>query len=281
MSVSSNLWRVRVPFFGVLIFSLSIYAHGQMPAGFQWVDFKRDGLTVTKIQAALQGENYTAIREIVLADGFALVMVVKRDSDQGTDSGDEWSVFNVSTKRLEAKKLLAGYNFQMADWITFQRTGEKDLGVVYIDCWECEPASVFTAFHYDSGRGWRARWADEKNTAQPGVRFLFTDEGDPYTNEDVDQVFAVIAPHDRVASVGTWYRSRDLSTGKIEEHILRFFVDPSTGKDKSVALSALDARKWKATLCEAADSPRHLSIGQSTSACKQTLNARRRVLKQQ
>lgn len=246
----------------------SVGAHSQTPAGFRWLDFKREASTVSKVEQALTGEDYTAIREVGIADSFALVMTIKRDSDQNLFYGDAWRVYNVSTRTGNIQTLLVGYNLQIKDWIKFQTQASQDLGVVYMDCWECEPASLFTALHYDPYKGWRARWVNEKDANHPGITMLVTDVGDPYTNEDVDQVFAVLAPHGGVATVGAWYHSRDLSNGKISETAMKFWVDQSTGGDKSLELTGTKAESWERLLCKPASSPYGLSQGQSSRSCK-------------
>ena len=189
----------------LVLLLVSATAHSQLPPGFRWVDFKNDASIVSKVEQALKAENYTAIREIGLADGFALVMTVDRESVQATPAGDEWYIYSVSTRDWKARPLLTGYNLQIKDWISLQSRDKQDLGIVYMDCWECEPASLFTALHYDHREGWRARWANEKDPHHPGIAFLITDVGDPYTNEDVDQVFAVLTSENGVATIGTWY----------------------------------------------------------------------------
>lgn len=263
----------------LVLVSISATACGQMPASFHWVDFRRDTATVQKVEQALTAEDYSAIREIGVADGFALVMAVRRGSGQDIPEGDQWLVYNISTKSWKAQTLLTGYRLEIKSWISFSSPEQQDLGIVYLDCWECEPASLFTAFHYDSRNGWRARWANKENLKQPGIVFLVTDVGDPYTNEDVDQVFALLSPHDSIASVGTWYHSRDLATGKVADGVARFSVDPSTGKDKSTVLTGMEAKEWELKLCKAADSPSGLAIGQSSRACKGLLSAKRKASK--
>src|ERR1700730_696454 len=156
----------------------SAAAQGQLPGGFRWVDFKKDTSIVSEIEQAIKNENYTAIREIGVADGFALVMTVQRESEQATPDGDQWSVYSVSTKDWKARTLLTGYNLLIKDWISLRSRDKQDLGIVYMDCWECEPASLFTALHYDIRKGWRARWANEKDPHHPGIVFLITDVGD-------------------------------------------------------------------------------------------------------
>lgn len=270
-----SLARVLAAATKLLLVSLLVSTadESQIPVGFHWVDFKSEGSTVSKIEQALKAENYTAIREIGLADGSALVLAVWREPGQATPEGDQWLVYSVSTKDWGARTLLTGYNLQIKDWISLQSNLKRDIGVVYMDCWECEPASLFTALHYDPQEGWRARWVNDKDPYHPGIPFLFTDVGDPYTNEEVDQVFAVLAPRDGIARVGTWFHSRDLSSGKISESASRFSVDASTGKDKSVVLAGSEASRWKLQLCEAADSRSDLSVGQSSRACKAEISA--------
>ena len=253
---------------------LSNAAYGQTPSGFHWVDFKREGATVSKVERALKDEDYSAIREIGLTDAFALVLTVRREPGLATFDGDQWRVYNIPTKTWVPQSLLIGYNLQVKDWIEFQERTSQDLGVVYMDCWECEPATVFTALHYDPHSGWRARWASEKDPTQPGITMLVTDVGDPYTNEDVDQIFSVPALGKDVATVGTWYRSKDLATGKISETVTKFWIDQSSGKEKSADLTGAQATAWKLVLCKARNSPYGLSQGQSSGSCKSVMRAK-------
>ena len=253
-----------------------IDVHSQTPAGFHWVDFRKEASTVSKVEHALSGEDYSAVREIGLTDVFALVLTVHRDPGQTTFYGDEWRVYSISTKTWGVQSLLIGYDLQVKDWVRFQQRSVQDLGVVYKDCWECEPASVFTAFHYDSHKGWRARWGNEKDPNHPGITMQVTDVADPYTNEDVDQVFAVSALEEASAIAGTWYRSKDLSSGKITESVTKFWVDQATGSDKSIELSGADAKTLEVILCKP-HSPYRLSQGQDTSACKRIAGATRKT----
>jgi hypothetical protein len=270
VSVCNKRTQARFNPVKLLLVSLAISAsaHGQTPAGFHWVDFKRESATVQKIEQALKGEDYTAIREIGVSSDSALVMVIQREADQAVPEGDQWSVYNVSMKSGHVETLLLGYSLQIKGWISFRSRDEQDLGIVYLHCWECEPASLFTAFHYDPRDGWRARWVNKENVKQPGITFRVTDVGDPYTSEDVDQVFAVLAPNG-VASVGTWYHSRDLATGKISDDVAKFSVDPSTGEDKTTGLAGSKANEWELQLCKARDSWSTPAMGQSSRACKQ------------
>lgn len=250
------------------ILALSGTALSQAPEGFRWVNLKEGGSTVLRIQQALKSEDYTALREVGIFGDYALVMTSRRDADQPTPLGDQWNVYNISTKTWNIASLIVGYNLEIKDWIDFQSGAMPDLGIVYLNCWECEPASLFTALHYDQQNGWRSRWVNNDNAKQPGIVLRLTDVGDPYTNEDVDQVFAVVAPHNGVASAGTWYHSRDLGSGKITDIVSRFSVDPKSGGDKSEILEGAAAQSWKQRLCTATDSLSDLLGGQSSSICK-------------
>lgn len=273
MDFAGCIARIRELAVLALITSLSTagIAQSQMPDGFHWVDFKKEVSTVSDVEQALKTENYTAIREIGLSDGFALVLAVWREPGQATPEGDQWLVYSVSTKDWKAQTLLSGYNLQIRDWITFQKNTKPDIAIVYLDCRECEPGSLFTALHYDSHDGWRARWVNEKDSDHPGIPFLITDVGDPYTNEDVDQVFAVFTPSEGVASVGTWYHSRDLGTGKVSDTVTRYSIDTPNGKDNESVLTGQAPSKWILQLCKADGSSAALLGGQSTASCRKAL----------
>jgi hypothetical protein len=138
---------------------------------------------------------------------------------------------------------------------------------------------LFTALRYNPRDGWRARWAKKEAPDHPGVTLRVTDVGDPYTNEDVDQVSAVVAPKNGVASVGTWYHSRDLATGKLVDDVARFSVDPSTGEDRSAVLTGSNAKEWELHLCKTMDSWSGPAMGQSSRACRKILTAKRAAAK--
>src|SRR5450755_1693284 len=84
LTVCRERARVRINCVKLLLISVAFSANacGQMPAGFHWVDFKRESVTVQKVELALKAEDYTAIREIGVLGDFALVMAIRRGSDQ-------------------------------------------------------------------------------------------------------------------------------------------------------------------------------------------------------
>ena len=89
--------RVRISFVKLLLVSLAISstAHGQ------------------KVEQALKAEEYTAIREIGVSGGFALVMAIRREFDQSVPEGDQWPVYSVSTKSGQVDTLLIGSSLQI------------------------------------------------------------------------------------------------------------------------------------------------------------------------
>jgi len=275
VAAANNMFRLNFVFV-LLINSLlmCIGADGQTPADFHWVNFKTEAATVSNVERTLKGEEYSAIREIGVTDRFALVLTVQREAGQTTFDGDMWRVYSISIKTWNVQTLLTGYRLQVKDWINFDARTSRDLGLVYMDCWECEATTVFTALHYDSSKGWRARWPNEKDPNHPGITMLITDVGDPYTNEEVDQTFRVIAPANDVSTVGTWYHSKDLSTGKISETVTKFWIDKATGKEKTAELTGEEARAWKLSLCKAGSAAYGLSQGQSSRACRSLTRAK-------
>ena len=82
--------------------------------------------------------------------------------------------------------------------------------------------------HFVPNEGWKARWSPRKERERlPGIVFMTTDAGIPYTDDDVDQVWAVIAPSPGLASVGTWYYSRDLKNRQSDQHSHEVLGQPS------------------------------------------------------
>jgi len=186
-----------------------------------------------------------------------------------------WSVYSISMPAAKVRKLLSGYDLHIVTWLKFVPGDNGDLGITYLHCYECEPATLFTAFHYDPKGGWRVRWPAKDPDGHPGVLLMSTGEGAPYTDEIVDQVWAVMAPSPGVASIGTWYHSRDLQTGKVISIAAKFLVDSPTGEERSLALDGSAAALWERKLCRAADAVPGLAGGQDSKSCRQLLQAKK------
>src|SRR5215813_10516332 len=175
---------------GLLVVSVGAWA--QMPTGFHWVNFKQEPDTVARIAKVLQAENYSAIREIGVVTDFALVFTTEREPEWTTPEGDMWTVYSISIQTAKFQKLLSGYSVRMVTWLKFVPGHDGDLGITYLDCYECEAATLFTAFHYKPKEGWQVRWPSKEPDHLPGILFMSSDAGVPYTDDDVDQVWAVM-----------------------------------------------------------------------------------------
>src|SRR5260370_8358003 len=98
---------------------------------------------------------------------------------------------------------------------------------------------------------------------------MYSDAGAPYTDDVVDQVWAVMAPSPGFASIGTWYHSRDLKTGKETSEAMKFVVDRSTNEEQSLTLNGSAAAQWERKLCKATDAVPGLMGGQDSKSCRQ------------
>jgi hypothetical protein len=233
------------------------------PAEFSWVNMESDKTTMTAVRRALHDRSITAIREVGVQDGFALVMTASRDGDAPTPASDRWTIYNVSLTTGKSRVLVSGYVVELLDWI-----GQKqnELAISYSHCYECEPVKLFTVFHFTKGVGWRARWSNstkDANYPQPGAVVSYGDVGAPYTDDEVDQVFAI----------GSWFHSRNTKTGKIDDDVYRYSIDSTTGKDRLEKLSGNLALNWKRKICTDSSTVVGPSLGQHSKACRAVLKA--------
>ena len=261
-----------------LIVSLAVLsgaAWAQPPAGFHWVNFKQEPDTVNRIAQVLRGEDYSAIREIgVLADA-ALVFTTTRETDTDTPDGDMWTVYSISGEAGSFRKLFSGYEVHVAAWLKFAAGGDADLGITYLDCSGCEPAMLFTALHYERNEGWRARWPAKNPNRPPGILLMSSDAGAPDTDEDVEQIWAVLAPPSAPASVGTWYHARNRTTGQVTNLVTKWQVGPSSREEEPVTLNGSAAGEWERTLCKPVDGLSTVMGGQDAKSCQALLHSRR------
>lgn len=264
--------RCRLDRLIVFLVVLSGSAWAQPPASFRWVNFKREPDTVSRIAAVLKTEEYSAIREIGLIADSALVFTTARETDTDTPDGDRWTVYSVSAGTQTVRKLFSGFEVRIAAWLKFVPGRDGDLGITYMDCSGCEPAMLFTALHFEPGEGWRPRWAPKNPDRPPGILLMSSDAGTPYTDEDVDQIWAVLAPPSGPASVGTWYHARNLRTGKVTNVVTKWQVDRSAQKEESITLSGSAAATWQRTICKPVDGVSTLMGGQNAKNCIRVLH---------
>jgi hypothetical protein len=246
-------------------------ASAQPPAGFAWVNMETDRAAMAAVRRSLHDPSVTAIREVGIQDGFALVMTASRDKDAPTPDYDQWKVYSLDLASGKSQPLAFGYGLQIIDWIGPKGT---ELAISYYDCWECEAATLFTVLRFEKAIGWQARWENETSKEkypQPGVVVEMTDIGDPYDDDDVDQVFAVVGYPNNVYSVGRWTHSRNSKTGALRNDVEKYSIDPVTGKDQVQKLTGQAALVWEREICTQEKILIKPSIGQDSKACKSVL----------
>jgi hypothetical protein len=98
-----------------------------------------------------------------------------------------------------------------------------------------------------------------------------TDVGDPYDDNVVDQVFAVVKqPNDRFA-VGNWIHTRNSKTGKIDDAVVRYSIDPTTAEDRVEELTGPAALSWERQICNPSNLLIQPSNGQDSKSCRRIL----------
>jgi hypothetical protein len=258
---------IRVSIIQLAIFTLfTALGRTQAPEGFSWVNLQSDKTTMTPVRRALKAYPYTSIRRVGLEGQYAIVLTASRDGD-----ADLWSIYDVSLATKKARILVRGYRLRVLDWI-----GPKspELGITYYDCWGCEAATLFTTIHFVKGVGWSARWPNDKGDAQnpqPGAVVSYGDAGEPYDDNEVDQIFAIVLQPNGSFAAGSWFHSRNTKTRKTDDVVARFSADPLTGEEHVENLSGVQASEWKREICTQSSTPIKPSVGQGSKACKGVL----------
>jgi hypothetical protein len=236
-------------------------------------DLRHEADTVSRVSRALESEQFSAIREIGILDGSALVFTTFRVPGAATPDLDSWKVYNVSIADGAVRLLLSGYEVRIMAWMPFLPREPDDLGITYMDCYACEPPILFAALHYDRDRGWRARWPSA-DPASPGIQLASADWGIPYDEDLVDQVWAAMGPPGAAVTIGTWYHSVHVKTGKAISVTMKFLVNPTTGKEESLTLGGAAAVAWQRKLCKPVDALSGMLGGQNSRSCQVLLQAK-------
>ena len=176
----------------------------------------------------------------------------------------------MSLKTGKSQILVSGYGVKLIDWIG---PAHNELAITYYDCWECEAATVFTTIHFARGIGWAARWPNKSQQwdyPQPGAVVQTTDleESD---DEIVNQVFAVIKQPGDWFAAGSWFHSRNTKTGKVDDDVERYSINPRTGIERVDKLARLAALIWERLICNRTNTLTEPSIGQDSKACRSVL----------
>uniref|UniRef100_Q01RG2 Uncharacterized protein n=1 Tax=Solibacter usitatus (strain Ellin6076) TaxID=234267 RepID=Q01RG2_SOLUE len=145
-----TMMRRKLLLVSLLVILAAEVLPANVPEGFSWVSIETDQSTMAVVRRALHDATITAIREVGVKGGFAIVMTVSREEGAPTPDYDLWSIYNVSMTTGTAQILVSGYGVKLLDWIG--RRGEE-LAITYYSCWECEATTIFTTLHFKLGVG--------------------------------------------------------------------------------------------------------------------------------
>jgi hypothetical protein len=241
-----------------------------VPAGFSWVNLESDKATMTAVRRALHDPSVSAIREVGVENGFALVMTASREAGSPTPDYDRWSIYSISLTTGRSRILVSGYGVRLIDWVG---PAQGELAITYYDCWECEAGTLFTTLRLKRGVGWVARWPNKtQDTAypQPGAVAAMTDIGDD--DNEVELVFAVVAKPKDSFAVGSWAHMHNAKTGATDDDVERYTIDPDTSEDRVEKLSGRAAVNWEREICTESNISMKPSTGQDSKACRNALH---------
>jgi len=219
------------------------------------------------VHRALKSEPHTSIHKVGVEDGFAIVLTTIHEDEDSY----RWSIYSLSLVTGRMRILVSGYKVKLLDWVG---KSSPELAITYYDCWGCEAATLFSTLHYIKGVGWRARWPNktvDPNYPQPGAVVSYGDAGEPYDDNVVDQVFAVVSQPNGGFAAGRWFHSRDTKTGKIDNDVEKYSFDPATGEDHVEKLTGSQSLAWRREICTPSYALIKASIGQDSKACQKVL----------
>jgi len=236
----------------------------QAPDSFRWIDFHspKDQDVIVWVTRALDGQQWTAIREIGVQYDAALVITTLRATPQSATNQDTFSIWSVSIANRMLTPILKGANLHLLDWMLFSIGGSRELGALYEDCHECEATTFFTAFYYDLRQHtWAARWM----RGGQGVP-LWT--ASPPSGVVQTRVYAAFADGSGRETLGTW---NHLDYGKqkaAEDFVYRYDLDPISGVERTQLLFGKESEAMKHRLCSGQDAVVGLTRGQDSSLCQ-------------
>jgi hypothetical protein len=67
---------------------------------------------------------------------------------------------------------------------------------------------------------------------------------------------------------GSWFHARNLQTGKIEDDVYRYWVDPTTDADHVDTVKGQAAVAWERKICDRSEIVSEPGIGQDSKACR-------------
>src|SRR5579871_3889048 len=179
---------------------VSFPSAAQAPDSFRWTDFhpQDDQDVVIWVTRALDGQKWTAIREIGVQYDAALVITSDRASNKASPNHDTFSIWSVSLANRALTHVLDGVNLRLTDWLMLDLGQARELGLLYDDCNDCQATTYFTTLRYDlATHTFAGRWMKAGN----GVPVWKTNTSTGVTQT---QVYAVMADENGRETLGTW-----------------------------------------------------------------------------
>ena len=265
---------------GLAMANVSFPSAAQAPDSFRWIDFHTpdDQDVVVWVTRALDGQKWTAIREIGVQYDAALVITSLRNSSKASPNHDTFSIWSVSLANRTLTHIADGVDLRLTDWLMLDLGEARELGLLYDDCSDCQATTYFTTLHYDlRTHTFAGRWMNAGN----GVPVWRTNISPGVTQT---QVFAVMADDNGRETLATWnhldYSHGESSHSEIakekpnEDAVYRYDLEPQSGVDRSMLLTGKEAANMKDRLCRAQDAVPGLSRGQDSALCPSNVKAR-------
>ena len=238
----------------------------QAPDTFRWIDFHSQGdqdvlIWVTR---ALDGQKWSAIREIGVQYDAALTITTYRSSPQASPNRDTFTIWSVSLADRKLTHIVDGTNLHLTDWLLLDMGQGRELGALYDDCNDCAATTYFTAFHYDLRQHiWNGRWM------QNGKAVLLSTANSPM-GVTQSQVWAVMSDSNGHETLGTWSHIDYGKSKPADDFVYRYDVDSTTDIERNQLLSGREAGNMKDRLCHAQDAVPGLFRGQDSPQCETT-----------
>jgi hypothetical protein len=247
---------------------LTKLSYSQSPSNFTWINIESDQKVMPLVRRALHDPSITAIREVGVEDGYALVMTASHEDFRPIPDYDFWTVYNVALDSGESRILADGYGVKIAGWLG---PAQNELAITYDNCWECEAGTLFTTLHFVSGVGWRARWTNQSESQKfplPGALF---DNDSSAMDVEGDVAFAILDSPNGTFAAASWIHTHDPSKGTTQDLVARYSIDPVTGTDHVENLQGHAAVVIERAICSKRLAYFEPMSGQDSKSCRAIL----------
>lgn len=259
-------WVTIAGLIALAMTSAPLFCSAQAPDTFRWIDFNspNDQDVVVWITRALDGQKWSAIREIGVQYDAALVVTTYRSSPQASPNHDTFSIWSVSLADRKLTHIVDGTNLRLTDWLLLDPGQGRELGALYDDCNDCAATTYLTAFHYDLRQHvWNGRWM------QNGKAVPVWAANSP-VGITQSQVYAVMSDSNGHETLGIWNHIDYGKEKPAEDLVYRYDVDSTTDIERNQLLSGREATNMKEHLCHAQDAVPGLFRGQDSLLCQAT-----------